>query len=263
MGPVNSEAQDDLPVALLSLDEHWRIVEVNSPLARMFDVKHGEIIGRQLTGILPANCHGTVMERLACDLKSTGQIHNFELTMELPGRDARRVMLNATARFGENGHFNGAHLAVFDISSFTENEANLRSEIERVTSELAEFRDHQERIENQTRDFVEIAESIEIARDETQQVLNQAEENENRIRTIVTSGILVIDQEGVIQLFNHAAEKIFGVSVMESIGKNINSLIADNDESFTAYMANERPGNKCFARNSVACAGMVSNSRWN
>lgn len=251
MAPFISDTQAELPVALLLLDRDWRIAEVNSVLLRLFRVQPGDIIGCQLTDLLPIDRHGSVMERLAGELTSKGWVQNFALILELQGRGPRHVVLNATAQFSPDGNFCGALAAISDVTSFSEREADLMTEVERITSELAEVRDYRDRIENQSRNFVKIADSVEIARDETQQALDRAEESEKRFRTIVTSvadGILVIDKEGVIQLFNHAAEGIFGISVVECIGKNIGSLIAGDDRSLAAYLTNGNPGNRRYRK---------------
>ncbi len=90
---------------------------------------------------------------------------------------------------------------------------------------------------------------MKIARDQTQQALIRAEESEKRFRTIVTSvadGIILIDQNGVIQLFNHAAERIFDISVVECIGRNINSLIAGGGQELASYLTDKTPGNERY-----------------
>lgn len=244
-----SDTNAELPVALLMLDGNWRIAEVNSAASRLFETTQDEIIGRPFTDLLPKNPQGAVMERLAGDLTRKGQIRDFAVSLAFENQARRDVAMNAAAHFNQEGVLSGVVVVISDVSSFARREAELIAEVEDITSRLAETRDRQQRIEKQTRDFVEIAESVELAREETQVALDRAEESEKRFRTIVTSvadGILVIDKEGVIQLFNHAAEGIFGISVVECIGKNIASLIADSDRSLTSYLLNEKLGNNRY-----------------
>jgi diguanylate cyclase (GGDEF)-like protein/PAS domain S-box-containing protein len=249
--PVITDAQAELPVALMLLDKHWRIAEVNTALMRLFAVEQDEIVGRQFTELLPVQRRGTVMERLARELTSKGRAQNFAVALSLTGQNVRHVILNATAQFDADGGFNGAVAAISDVTALTESEADLMSEVENITSKLAEVSDYRDRIVNQSRDLAEIAENGELARDEVEQALSRAEESEKRFRTIVTSvadGILVINQQGTIQLFNHAAEKIFGISVVECIGKNIESLIADNDGTLNSYLGKKFPGRERYRK---------------
>lgn len=68
--------------------------------------------------------------------------------------------------------------------------------------------------------------------------------SQERLRTIVDtaiSGIITIDQWGIIQMFNKASEKMFGYREKEMIGSNINKLIPEpyrenHAKSFRAYL---------------------------
>ena len=67
-------------------------------------------------------------------------------------------------------------------------------------------------------------------------------ENEAKTRQIVNSavdGIITTDMRGTIATFNAAAEKIFGYSVIEVIGKNISILMPKNQaENHDTYLSN-------------------------
>ncbi len=251
MIPAIADTQVELPAALLKLDKHWRIAEVNSALMRLFAVEQNDIVGRHFTDLLPVLRRGTVMERLAGELISKGRVQNFAVALSLTDQNVRHVILNATAQFDNDGSFNGAVAAVSDVTALTQSEADLMVEVENISSKLAEASDYRDRVENQSRYLAEIAENGELARDEVEQALSRAEESEKRFRTIVTSvadGILVINRQGTIQLFNHAAEGIFGISVVECIGKNIESLIAGNDGTLNSYMGKELPGRERYRK---------------
>lgn len=61
-------------------------------------------------------------------------------------------------------------------------------------------------------------------------ILAALEESEARLQTILNSvvdAIICIDDRGIIESFNYAAERIFGYSAKEVIGKNVNILIPE------------------------------------
>ncbi|CAN5865485.1 hypothetical protein BH11PSE3_BH11PSE3_30760 [soil metagenome] len=68
----------------------------------------------------------------------------------------------------------------------------------------------------------------------------RAKSSEEVHRTIVegvTEGIITMDEEGVVNSFNPAAEEIFGYGVDEVIGKNISLLMSDSRGSTAAAAA--------------------------
>ncbi len=59
-------------------------------------------------------------------------------------------------------------------------------------------------------------------------------ETETRMTTIVDTvaeGIIAIDERGIVQSFNSAAETIFGISSREIVGRSVNPLIPEPDRS--------------------------------
>ena len=56
----------------------------------------------------------------------------------------------------------------------------------------------------------------------------KVERSESRLRTLVDTavdGIITIDQHGIVQSFNHSAERIFGWTANEVLGRNIRMLM--------------------------------------
>lgn len=78
--------------------------------------------------------------------------------------------------------------------------------------------------------------------DEMEQLLMAMAESETRIHTVmdnVVDGLITIDECGIIESFNPAAEKIFGYKKDDVIGKNISLLMPEPDKSkHDGYLSN-------------------------
>ncbi len=71
------------------------------------------------------------------------------------------------------------------------------------------------------------AENTEALRKTTEEALRHSEEKANTVLATVADGIITIDNKGLIESFNQAAEKIFGYSTTEVIGNNVNMLMPE------------------------------------
>jgi PAS domain S-box-containing protein len=77
----------------------------------------------------------------------------------------------------------------------------------------------------QSRDSLEVEVSIRT---------KELKESEDRFRSAfenVSTGNIIIDDSGVIEIFNTAAEEIFGYSAKEVVGKNVSMLMPEPDHS--------------------------------
>jgi len=77
--------------------------------------------------------------------------------------------------------------------------------------------------------------SLEFQKDEQQQIVNS-----------MVDGVITIDESATVQSFNSSAEKIFGYSSAEVIGKNIKMLMPDayanhHDEYLASYLSTAQP----------------------
>ncbi|HAF60874.1 MAG TPA: hypothetical protein DCK95_00935 [Anaerolineaceae bacterium] len=64
---------------------------------------------------------------------------------------------------------------------------------------------------------------------ENQLAVEEREKQLNAILSTANDGIIVINESGIIQTFNRGAERIFGYSEREAIGKNVNLLMPAPD----------------------------------
>ncbi len=88
--------------------------------------------------------------------------------------------------------------------------------------------------------------AVELARLKMESSLRESDAKTHAILDGAADGIVTIDQDGIIQSFNAAAEQIFGFTTEESVGQSVNMLVSDphteqHDEYLARYL---RTGNK-------------------
>ena len=77
--------------------------------------------------------------------------------------------------------------------------------------------------------FIE-AEKAEESRREAEAVLQESEEKFRKLTQSAADAIISIDPQGLVLFFNHAAEKIFGYTEQEALGKSVDILIPGEHE---------------------------------
>jgi PAS domain S-box-containing protein len=84
------------------------------------------------------------------------------------------------------------------------------------------------RVQQRTIELKKVNEALREEIAERKVIVKALEDSESQIRAIVENvvdGIVTIDENGIIELFNPTAEKIFGYSAKEVIDKNISMLM--------------------------------------
>jgi PAS domain-containing protein len=87
-------------------------------------------------------------------------------------------------------------------------------------------------------------ESLDSNRKRTEEKLRESEEKYKTITDAATAAIVMIDGRGKIVFWNPAAERIFGYSVDEAVGKELHLLMAPE-----RYHAQYRKGFQKFKAN--------------
>ena len=139
--------------------------------------------------------------------------------------------VRGTGRPNEIGDMARA-LSVFrDVAlSRQEAEENLARSNEELSMQLLALQDVKERSEEQAAQAVGLAESLAVAREKAEEAVGRAEADEQRIRSIldtVTDAVITIDDKGIIETFNSAAQAIFGYKEAEVVGRNVSMLMPE------------------------------------
>lgn len=95
----------------------------------------------------------------------------------------------------------------------------------------------------------------------TVNLADEVKRNETFFRTVLDTsaiGIIMIDRDGIIQLFNKSAERMFGYTMQEVLGRNVNMLMPEPDHSnHDGYLRNYLTTNKAkiigLGREVTAC----------
>jgi len=104
-----------------------------------------------------------------------------------------------------------------------------------------ELRQYQKELEQTNRALQQAIEELKTAEVERDRSEHARRENESRTEAIVEAaveGIIVIDERGIVSLFNPAASRLFGYAPGEIIGRNVSMLMPpEHAEAHDEYLA--------------------------
>lgn len=120
--------------------------------------------------------------------------------------------------------------------------------LRRITRAFAEF-DHDQPRDDLPLDRKDeigvLARAFDTMSQKIRDQMHELEEKEHRQRIILETaaeGIIVVDDEGVIEAFNRAAERIFGYEACEVTGRNVNLLVGRPGTEATTLWTNVGSG---------------------
>ncbi len=104
------------------------------------------------------------------------------------------------------------------------------------------------RVRERTAELAETNRKLRKEISERKQAEETLQESEEQLRTVLESsveGIITINEQGIVESFNPAAERMFGYSASEILGKNISMLVPEPHHSeHDGYLKNYLETNK-------------------
>ena len=220
-----------VPDSLIVVDRDLRIKRVNLSFNKVFGLKPEKAIGTRITDIL-GNDKGKLITELTRLLGTKTVLENFELhycseKLGLP-REAQRStswgdrIFNISARgiiVAENGEEEQDEVLIV-VEDITEQK--------RAEEELKKHREHlEELVKERTGELGKINERLQEEIEERKRTEVELIKSEEKYRELVKTsldGVISVDSQMRITLWNQGMEKIFGYTEEEMLGQSLNKI---------------------------------------
>lgn len=179
---------------IITIDENGVVHSFNPAAKTLFGFEQDSVLGNNVNMLMPEPYHAEHDNYLSRYLKD-GDPKVIGQGREVEGKKSDGSTFPMHLTVGEM-HLSGRRMFVGIVSDMTEIKKNER-----------ELRKHQDHLE----------ELVSIATQEVSTIIQTA-----------VSGVLTINGDGIIRVFNPAAEQLFGWEKDEIIGKNIALLLTDD-----------------------------------
>ena len=211
-------------------DEDFRLTYISAGATRLTGLPEMWFLGKSRDDIASAD---PISDDMAQQLEDMENQQSFRgLVHSVPTADAGKiwVSISGTPRLDAAGGFVGYRGAVSDITRQTQAEDALKDHLDLLEHKVEDRTAELESANQRLRREIEERKNAELA----------AKEREARLSSILNTArdaIVSIDDQGLIETFNDAAERIFGYLASEVIGKNVNMLMPSPDrEKHDGYL---------------------------
>jgi PAS domain S-box-containing protein len=202
------------------LDENGTISFANDKVCQMTGFSRDEMIGHPVTDFIDEN--DRVKHAKHFKEHRGGIFEPFELTCLKRNGEKISLIVSPKPILDDKGDFKGAFAVMTDITArkkYEETIKKLNEELER-------------RVEERTGQIRAVVEELEEEIMERKRVEESLKENEEKFRAITmtaTDAIILMNDEGKISYWNPAAERIFGYTKQEAIGKALHTLLSPSE----------------------------------
>jgi PAS domain S-box-containing protein len=214
---------------LLALDADGVVVHANAALAELLGQPVEALVGAPFAPYLAANPDGFQAYLRTC-LRGGGAAPG-RLTLRAGPEGSLRLRCTGTAfRSGCSGDGPAALIRLEPVEQAGSVFLELNARLDKLTAGYRELEDEKQQLE------LRVEHRTAALRARTAEL----EESEARIRAVLETavdGVFTLDDQGIIESLNPAAEQIFGYSAAEAIGLPIGALVPAVDRSGTALHA--------------------------
>ncbi|MEW6272458.1 MAG: PAS domain S-box protein, partial [Thermodesulfobacteriota bacterium] len=229
-----AEAFENAPYGQHSLDADGVLVAINETELRLLGYERSEVVGRKFSDLLTEPSK----KRFAREFprfKEHGRIDDAQFDLVRKDGSALPVVLSSRAVRDARGSFVRSQAVVAVDRGRQLPEDALQS----AYSEL------ERRVQERTAELSAVIATLRDEIEERERAEELLRQSEARARAVIDSsidGIVTIDESGIVETLNPAAERIFGWQEHEIAGRNVAALMPEpyasqHDEHLRRYRA--------------------------
>jgi two-component system CheB/CheR fusion protein len=250
---VREAAADTVPVAQVIIDAADRVIAINHEARTLFGIGVGDV-GRPLYD-LRLSYRPVELRSAIDDLK--GKPHSMELgevEWTTPAGEARRLVVRLAPLIAD-GNLEGISIVYVDVTTFAELERELATTKNEAETAYEELQSTSEELETTNEELQSTNEELETTNEELQSTNEELETTNEELqstneelatvieqlreRTIeavsvngflegilatLPSGVIVVDRELTVRLWNRQSEELWGLRADEVTGRHLLNL---------------------------------------